>query len=81
MIAGYRSMVTNRINAQRKTPGGPVWQRDYREHVIRSQRAQTAIREYIVNNPARWRLDRYNAPADGPDPMASELWRLLKEDT
>ena len=61
----------------RATPGTPVWQRNYWEHVIRSERALTAIRQYILDNPARWSHDRYNPAATGPDRRAAELWRLL----
>jgi hypothetical protein len=43
----------------------------------RTERALKAIRKYILNNPARWHLDKYNAQASGPDPMAAEVWRLL----
>jgi len=36
------------------------WQRNYFEHVVRSPRELNAIREYIINNPIRWTLDREN---------------------
>lgn len=81
IIGNYKSITTRRINRIRKTPGMTVWQRNYYEHVIRSERALNAIRQYILDNPARWRLDKYNTLASGPDPMAAELWRLLKEET
>ena len=61
----------------RKAPGIMVWQRNYYKHIIRTERATKAIQKYIINNPARWHLDTYNAQASGPDPMAAELWRLL----
>ena len=57
-----------------------IWQRNYYEHIIRTQRALNAIREYIIDNPARWHLDKYNAQASDSDPMAAELWRLLNEE-
>jgi len=37
-----------------------VWQRNYYEHVIRSEASLQAIREYIVNNPKQWALDKEN---------------------
>jgi len=79
-IAGYKSVVTKRINQMRGTPGVPVWQRNYWEHIIRTERALQAIRQYIADNPARWSLDRYNPAAVSRDPRAAELWRLLRED-
>jgi len=80
MIAGYKMAVTKRVNARRDTPGAPVWQRNYYEHVIRTEDALRAIREYIVRNPARWQMDRYNLQATEHDPMAAELWRLLERE-
>jgi hypothetical protein len=63
----------------RGTPGTPVWQRNYYEHVIRDEGALHAIRRYIVENPLRWHLDRYNADREGPDPLAAEIWRMMQE--
>ncbi|MDH7486629.1 MAG: transposase [Anaerolineae bacterium] len=80
LMAGYKSAVTRQINALRNTPDMPVWQRNYYEHIIRTEHALNAIRQYILDNPARWHLDRYNPQASAPDPLAAELWRLLKED-
>ena len=79
IIGNFKSVVARRINQIRDTPGAPVWQRNYHEHIIRTERALRAIREYIVHNPARWHMDRYNVLAAEHDPMAAELWRLLEE--
>ncbi len=35
------------------------WQRNYYEHVIRDENDLNRIREYIVNNPAKWQEDEY----------------------
>ena len=78
-IAGFKSAVTRRINRRRSSAGGRVWQRNYWEHVVRSERALDAIRRYIDNNPARWSFDRYHPNPSGIDPIAREAWRLLKE--
>jgi putative transposase len=80
IIGAFKSAVTRHINQQRGTPGDQVWQRNYYEHIIRSGRALDAIQCYIVDNPARWELDRYNAGAIGPDPQAAVLWQLLQAD-
>ena len=69
-----------RINALRGTPGAPVWQRNYYEHIIRTERALNAIRRYIAENPLRWHLDRYNPNATGADPQARDLWRMLQSE-
>lgn len=46
-----------------RTPGGPVWQRNYYEHIIRSAGDLMLIRKYISDNPAKW--------ADDPDNPAN----------
>ena len=79
IIGQYKSAVTRRINIQRNTPGGRVWQRNYYEHIIRTQRALHAIRRYIADNPRRWHLDRHNPTATAADPRARAVWRLLQE--
>ncbi len=80
IIAGFKSAVTKRINLMRGTPGARVWQRNYYEHIIRTNRALDSIRRYIAQNPIRWHLDRYNESAIGPDPLALELWQIIQED-
>ena len=37
-----------------------VWQRDYYEHIIRDERAYINISNYIINNPANWKGDKFN---------------------
>jgi len=58
MVAGFKSAVTRQVNAMRNTPSANVWQRNYYEHIIRSEPELKGLREYIRNNPKRWTLDR-----------------------
>jgi REP element-mobilizing transposase RayT len=39
---------------------GRLWQQRFHDHIVRDERDLAAIREYIANNPLRWRLDREN---------------------
>jgi REP element-mobilizing transposase RayT len=59
-IAGFKAVVTKRINENRGTPGAPVWQRNYYEHVIRSDDELNRTIQYITDNPARWAEDAEN---------------------
>jgi putative transposase len=59
-IAGFKSVVTKSINKIRSTPGRPVWQRNYYEHIIRNDEELDRIREYIMNNPLQWAEDENN---------------------
>jgi len=64
---------------------GPLWQRNYYEHIIRNENSLNKVREYIINNPAQWEFDRENpAGADMPHAEAGfkptsakdEAWRI-----
>ncbi len=58
IMAQYKSAVTKRINALRGIPATPVWQRNYYEHIIRDDGELERIRQYILDNPARWAEDQ-----------------------
>ncbi len=57
IVSGYKSAVTTKINTLYQTPGQIIWQRNYYEHIIRNVDSLNRIREYILNNPARWERD------------------------
>jgi len=60
IVRAFKSAVTKRINEHRNTPGTKIWQRSYYEHIIRDESSLNQIREYIVNNPVQWKMDREN---------------------
>lgn len=60
IVRGFKSAVTKCINKLRDSPGDPVWQRNYYEHVIRNDYDLNDIRDYILNNPLKWHLDKEN---------------------
>ncbi len=57
IIRSFKSAVTKCINEIRNTPGAPVWQRNYYEHIIRNEADYTGIVEYIAHNPQQWAED------------------------
>jgi REP element-mobilizing transposase RayT len=63
-IAGFKSITTKRINEIRQSPGTPVWQHNYYEHVIRNEKELDRVRQYIVENPGKWALDPENPAAE-----------------
>lgn len=71
IVGSFKSAATKRINEHRGTPGAPVWQRDYFEHIIRNDESLNRICEYILNNPLQWDLDRENPLAQGAKPEDS----------
>jgi len=52
---------------------GRLWQRNYYEHIIRSEESLNRLRRYIAENPLRWHLDRENPNRTGVDPE-EEHW-------
>ena len=47
---------------------GRLWQRNYFEHIIRSETSLARIREYIAKNPFQWELDPENPSKLGASP-------------
>jgi putative transposase len=66
LVAGFKAIVTKRINLRRAAPGTSVWQRSYYEHIIRDDDGLQRIRQYIVANPAMWESDSENTNRRGP---------------
>jgi REP element-mobilizing transposase RayT len=60
LIGAFKTVSTKRLNTMRNTPGVPIWQRNYYEHIIRNEESLHRIRRYIVGNPARWEEDPEN---------------------
>ena len=59
LMRQLKSFSARRINQFRGTPGAPLWQRGYYEHVIRSQQDLDEAAEYILGNPGRW-VEKYS---------------------
>ena len=79
IIQWFKTMTTNEYMRGVKTQGwtpfrGQLWQRNYYEHVVRDEESLNQIRQYILDNPARWEFDRENPAATAPEP--AEAWRL-----
>ena len=60
IVRGFKARCTWAINKNIDMHGVPVWQRNYHEHIIRSQDAYLAITEYVRTNPQRWQEDTYH---------------------
>lgn len=60
VVGNLKSVIAKKINGLRRSPGAPVWQRNYYEHIIRDEKALDQIRKYIRENPLRWELDEEN---------------------
>ena len=60
IVRAFKTFSARRINDVRGAVGTPVWQRNYYEHIIRDDEALNRIRQYIMDNPARWHEDPEN---------------------
>jgi len=62
LISGFKSTVTKQINLIRNSPGEPVWQRNFWDHIIRDDESFDKIEDYIINNPLNWHQDQFFTP-------------------
>jgi REP element-mobilizing transposase RayT len=53
IVGSFKAAVSRRL-------GIAVWQRNYYEHIIRTEKALDRIRGYIEENPRHWSEDREN---------------------
>ena len=58
-VIGFKSAVTRRVR-KKDRGNASLWQRNYYEHVVRSEEELNKVREYILCNPARWAWDSEN---------------------
>lgn len=61
------------------------WQRNYYEHIVRNEHELNAIRQYIIDNPENWKMDRDNlenlrnlSPPENVDDYLKDVEEMLK---
>jgi len=64
MMDAFKSIITVEYIRGVKNKGwdrfdGKLLQRDYYEHIIRNEQEYQRISEYIVNNPSKWKGDKF----------------------
>ena len=67
IIGAFKSLSAIAVNLVLHRTG-PLWQRNYYEHIVRSPSDLDSIRLYISRNPAQWQNDRENPLARNPEP-------------
>ena len=70
IVGAYKSITTNGYIRGVKTDGwerfdGRFWQRNFYEHIIRSERSLEILRRYVENNPASWKQDKFFSAGQG----------------
>ncbi len=74
IVGAYKSLVANEclkiwklkwagendgVTARVVPTMGKFWQRNYHEHIIRNEQSYETISNYIINNPAKWKEDKF----------------------
>jgi REP element-mobilizing transposase RayT len=60
IVGSFKSAVAKRIHRNDAcviSTRGPIWQRNYYEHIIRDDVSLYQIRQYIADNPLDWETD------------------------
>jgi REP element-mobilizing transposase RayT len=65
ILRAFKSISAIAVNRLLGRSGRSLWQRNYYEHIVRSENELAHIREYIANNPTQWALDRENPDCVG----------------
>ena len=64
VIRWFKYESTKRFNELRDMAGQRIWQRNYYEHIILSDKSYWRIREYIADNPKNWVKDKLHPDSD-----------------
>ncbi|MBQ2928542.1 MAG: transposase [Oscillospiraceae bacterium] len=57
VVGWYKYQVTKMVNEMSGTQGTKLFQRSFRDHIIRGEKDYLKIWEYIEYNPLKWRED------------------------
>jgi putative transposase len=60
VVGAFKSISAIAVNRVLGRRGMPFWQRNYYEHIIRSEEKLNQIRRYMRDNPAKWAEDPNN---------------------
>jgi hypothetical protein len=63
IVRAYKASVTWRIHEIQGLGRTPVWQRNYYDHIIRSEKELGNIWWYIEHNPQQWEQDQLHPQA------------------
>jgi REP element-mobilizing transposase RayT len=74
-IRAFKSLPAVHVNRLTKRTG-PLWQRNYYDHIIRDEDNLNSIRQYILDNPARWAEDENHPNRIGQAAIAANLKEL-----
>ena len=56
IIQNFKSISTRKINKITQSSGVSIWQRNYHERIVRSDRELDRLRQYMLANPVNWKV-------------------------
>jgi putative transposase len=62
IVRSFKAIVARRAHQEFQFKG-EVWHHNYFERVVRTTRELSSATQYIVENPAKWEMDRFNPEA------------------
>ena len=71
VVGAFKSLTTVEYTRSVRSGGwtpfhGRLWQRNFYEHIVRTDESLERIRQYILDNPVQWAFDRENPMAVNP---------------
>lgn len=57
IVPAFKAASARAIDIMQQTPASPVWQRNYYEHIIRTDAELMRTRVYVQTNPLHWLAD------------------------
>jgi REP element-mobilizing transposase RayT len=83
VVGAFKSLVfkvyLDWIKTNDPTRRAKFWQGNYYEHIIRTDKALNAIRQYIIDNPANWKNDRDNLNNERNLPPPEKVEEYLED--
>jgi len=61
ILGKFKQQTSKQINSVRNTSGIKNWQSNYHDHIIRNADEYQRIKEYIIDNPRKWNVDKFKA--------------------
>ena len=67
IVGSFKAAVTREVNRGTAPVVQQIWQSGFYEHIIRDEKSLAQIRQYVVDNPLKWHLDRENPAGSSRD--------------
>lgn len=83
VVGAFKSLVfktyLNWIEKNNPSKQAKFWQANYYEHIVRNELELNTIRQYIIDNPRNWQMDRDNPENINKLPPPSKIEDYLEE--